>query len=236
MYKNDVDNHYRRCYYFSKQRLLILERGTILPKDKKNLHIVILENAKKEFLEFGFEKASMRSIAGKSNVTAGALYKHFKSKEEMFNELVEPAYLRLLRVFNRYTDFVMDDIAENVDEIFDDSINGTMAVLRLIYDNFDEFQLMFNKSAGTRFERIREEIVDLETKSIKRFIETAKENGLNPADISDIEIHIFATMSLSPFFEVITHGYHFEEAVKIVELMSKAQNYAWEKIVSLKLK
>ena len=40
-------------------------------------------------------------------------------------------------------------------------------------------------------------------------------------------------MSLTPLFEVITHGYPYEEAVKIVELMSKAQNYAWDKITNI---
>ena len=188
-----------------------------MPKDKSNSHIIILENAKKEFLEFGFEKASMRSIAKKSGVTAGALYKHFVSKEEMFNALVEPAYKKLLSLFDKFTDSVMADIEESPNE------------------NFDEFQLIFNHSAGTRFENIREEIVDFEVEATKRFIDTARKKGFSPTKLSETEIHIFATMSLTPMFEVITHGYPYKEAVEIIELMAKAQNYAWEKIVNLKV-
>lgn len=205
-------------------------------RDKKESHTLILENAKKEFLKFGFEKASMRSIANKSGVTAGALYKHFKGKEEMFNALVEPVYLKLISIFDKYTDCVMEDMEENPSELFDDSIKGSAAVLDFIYENFDEFQLMFNHSAGTRFEHIRENIVNIETRSTRQFLETANKNGLSPAKISDTEIHIFATMSLTPIFEVITHGYPYKEALEIIELMSKAQNYAWEKIVNLKVK
>lgn len=211
----------------------ILERRVILLRDKNDSRTIILENAKKEFLELGFEKASMRSIAKKSGFTAGALYKHFDSKEEMFNALVEPVYLSLLKVFDKYTDYVMEDIEEKSDELFDDSVKGATAILDLIYENFDEFQLMFNYSVGTRFEHIREDIVDIEAKSTKQFLEVAKKNGFTPAEISDTEIHIFATMSLTPLFEVITHGYPYEEAVKIVELMSKAQNYAWDKITNI---
>ena len=206
-----------------------------MPKDKSNSHIIILENAKKEFLEFGFEKASMRSIAKKSGVTAGALYKHFVSKEEMFNALVEPAYKKLLSLFDKFTDSVMADIEESPNEIFDDSVNGTTGVIKLIYENFDEFQLIFNHSAGTRFENIREEIVDFEVEATKRFIDTARKKGFSPTKLSETEIHIFATMSLTPMFEVITHGYPYKEAVEIIELMAKAQNYAWEKIVNLKV-
>lgn len=207
----------------------------ILPKDKNDSHALILKNAKNEFLEFGFEKASMRSIARKSGITAGALYKHFASKEEMFNVLVEPAYKKLLSLFDKFTDSVMTDIEESPNEIFDDSVNGTTGVIKLIYENFDEFQLIFNKAIGTRFENIREEIVDIEVEATKRFIDTAIKNGFSPTKLSDTEIHIFATMSLTPLFEVITHGYPYKEAIKIMELMSKAQNYAWEKIVNLKV-
>ena len=206
-----------------------------MPRDKSDSHALILENAKKEFLEKGFEKASIRSIAKKSGLTGGALYKHFAGKEEMFNALVEPAYQRLLKMFDRYTDFVMDDIRDNPEELFDDSVNGTKEVLSVIYQSFDEFRLMFNCAVGTRFEHIRETIVDIEAASTRRFVETAENNGLSPEKLSDTEIHIFATMSLTPLFEVITHGYSYEEAVEIVDLMSKAQNYAWEKMINLKL-
>ena len=205
-----------------------------MSKDKTGSHRRILENAKQEFLRCGFEKASMRVIAGKSGLTGGALYKHFDSKEEMFNALVEPAYRQLLGLFDRHTDTVMNDMTENPKEMREDSLRGTRAVLALIYENFDVFQLMFNCSAGTRFEYIRETIVDMEAASTKRFIEMAEKNGLAPAKLSDREIHIFATMSLTPLFEVITHGYSYEEAVRIAERMARAQNYAWEKMIELK--
>lgn len=205
-----------------------------MPKDKTDSHILILENAKKEFLMLGFEKASMRSIAKKSGLTGGALYKHFKSKEDMFNALVEPAYSGIFRLFDQYTGSVMEDMKKNPDELSNDSVEGTKAVFSFVYENFDEFRLMFNCSAGTKFENIREAIVDIEVKSTKLFIENAKKNGFTLNEISDNEIHIFATMSLTPMFEVITHGYEYDEAVRIVELMSQAQNYAWEKIINLR--
>jgi len=41
------------------------------------------------FLESGYQEASMRKIAAKAGITAGAIYKHFSGKEEMFDELFE---------------------------------------------------------------------------------------------------------------------------------------------------
>ena len=40
----------------------------------------ILESARKEFLTYGFEKASLKSICEGAGVTTGALYKRYKGK------------------------------------------------------------------------------------------------------------------------------------------------------------
>ena len=49
----------------------------------------ILEYAKEEFLNKGFEKAQVAEIAKAANVTTGAIYRHFKNKEELFYTLVK---------------------------------------------------------------------------------------------------------------------------------------------------
>ena len=49
----------------------------------------LLESAKKEFLEKGFNGASLRSIAANAGVTTGAMYRHFKDKNAFFCALVD---------------------------------------------------------------------------------------------------------------------------------------------------
>ena len=49
----------------------------------------ILSAGKKEFLEKGFQKASMRSIASSLAVTTGAIYRYYTDKEAIFEALVE---------------------------------------------------------------------------------------------------------------------------------------------------
>ena len=49
----------------------------------------ILESARKEFLENGFEKASLKAICEGAGVTTGALYKRYKGKEDLFCAVVE---------------------------------------------------------------------------------------------------------------------------------------------------
>ena len=52
----------------------------------------LLEAGKREFLEKGFQGASLRSIAASLGVTTGAIYGYYTDKEAMFDALVsEPA-------------------------------------------------------------------------------------------------------------------------------------------------
>ena len=50
---------------------------------------LILENARQEFLEYGFQGASMRRIAARSQMTVGNLYRYFKSKQDINRVIVE---------------------------------------------------------------------------------------------------------------------------------------------------
>src|SRR5262245_12682919 len=49
----------------------------------------ILEGARRMFLAQGFDAASMGAIARQAGVSKGTLYVYFKSKEELFEAIVE---------------------------------------------------------------------------------------------------------------------------------------------------
>lgn len=59
---------------------------------KEESRIAIIEAAKQEFLEKGYKGASMRSIAKKSHMTVGNLYRYFKNKEAINLSIVGPTF------------------------------------------------------------------------------------------------------------------------------------------------
>ena len=61
-----------------------------MPKDKTASHIQVMAAVKEEFLEKGFEAASVRSIAARAGMSAAGLYRHYANKEAMFEDLVHP--------------------------------------------------------------------------------------------------------------------------------------------------
>ena len=59
----------------------------------------IQEAARAEFLDKGFQGASLRQIVKNAGVTTGAFYGYFSSKEALFNALVEPHATALMGKF-----------------------------------------------------------------------------------------------------------------------------------------
>ena len=55
---------------------------------KEGLRIAIINSAKNEFLNNGYENASMRNIAKNANMTVGNLYRYFENKDAIHKEVV----------------------------------------------------------------------------------------------------------------------------------------------------
>lgn len=54
-------------------------------------HAAILDAARAQFLEHGFTRSGMTDIARRADVSTATLYKHFRSKEILFAEIIERA-------------------------------------------------------------------------------------------------------------------------------------------------
>ena len=58
---------------------------------KEELRGRIIESAKQELLEKGYKGVSMRKIAQGADMTVGNLYRYFENKDDLINQIIEPA-------------------------------------------------------------------------------------------------------------------------------------------------
>lgn len=65
---------------------------------KDNIRAEILTEAGKEFSRFGYDKASMKIIAGNCGISVGSLYKYFSGKKELFDAVTAPGREALARL------------------------------------------------------------------------------------------------------------------------------------------
>ena len=66
-------------------------------KEKKDKRSLILDGARKIFLEKGYALASIRSIADEIDHSPGTIYLYFKDKDEIFHSLHEEGFARMLK-------------------------------------------------------------------------------------------------------------------------------------------
>ncbi|HIG0358533.1 TetR/AcrR family transcriptional regulator [Clostridium sporogenes] len=83
----------------------------------------ILETAIMKFTEKGFEKTSLREIASAAGLTTGAIYHHFKNKDELFYHAVKEAMYFAQKLSERdensnlkSTENMLDEISNKVRE------------------------------------------------------------------------------------------------------------------------
>ncbi len=70
-------------------------------REKADVRSKILDAAREMFLNYGFEKVTMRMIAEKIEYSPTAIYLHFKDKQELFEELCQQDFQGLAQAFQR---------------------------------------------------------------------------------------------------------------------------------------
>ena len=63
---------------------------------------MLLASAKQEFLEKGYQGASLRAICKNAGVTTGALYFFFQDKEDLFAAIVGPVLEKLKHMLQQH--------------------------------------------------------------------------------------------------------------------------------------
>ncbi|SHK34635.1 TetR/AcrR family transcriptional regulator [Paramaledivibacter caminithermalis] len=78
--------------------------------DKKSKREAIIYSALKIFERDGFHKAKVEEIAKEANVGKGTIYEYFKSKKDLFCQMVK-------HMMDLYIDMIKEIVEENIDPI-----------------------------------------------------------------------------------------------------------------------
>lgn len=84
----------RLCYFLcmaNRRTLLSPSLAAVSGEERNSTRARILTAAERLFAEQGFESVSMPEIAKASGITAGAIYKHFDGKADLFFKVVQRA-------------------------------------------------------------------------------------------------------------------------------------------------
>ena len=191
----------------------ILAQTTLMADSSFETKTKLLESAKKEFLEKGFNGASLRTIAANAGVTTGAMYRHFKDKNAFFCALVDDAIDASLKVVSlagtdNHASFDMLHLQEHIDL----ENKSTSDFMDYMFDNFDAFTLLLTKAAGSEHENFQEEICELYTKNCEATFNLMYKQKLITKKVSLMTVHFMASTIINAFCDIILHKMTKKEA------------------------
>lgn len=203
-------------------------------EDSKTLKL-ILEAAEREFLEKGFQNASLRNIVKTVGVTTGAFYRYYPTKEALFEAMVKPHAEMILNYFSGAVENLESMSAEEQSHNMTvSSYNCVDEMLDYVYANYNSFKLLLCSAYGTPYENFIHELVEREVESTVRYAETLRSLGNDIPEL-DMELcHMLSSGFFTGIFEMIIHDMAKEEAKRRVHQIHEFYSGGWERIMGVK--
>lgn len=127
---------------------------TQIPTKGARTRQAIEEAAYQLFLEQGYSATSMRQIAEKANIALGGIYNHFKSKDEIFQELIidQHPYLKILPIIQKTPGDTTEEFIRNSARAVQEELGRDPDFIKLMFIEVVEFSgKHFHKLYNTIF-------------------------------------------------------------------------------------
>ncbi|PID94227.1 MAG: TetR family transcriptional regulator [Bacteroidetes bacterium] len=200
---------------------------------KEDIRKTILKVARESFLEKGYRKTSMRTIAKEAHVTLSNIYNYFKNKDEILEVIIQPALQEMEQLFNRHNEshsitsswFKAEDVSEI--EEFNDHV-------KFIITYQKELNLLLYKCSGSKYENVKDFFIDKYTESARKYLQLMKNKypQVNK-EISDFFLHTVAAWWIQIVSEIVSHNLNEEEILHFLKEYMTFGTGGWQRLMNL---
>ncbi len=180
---------------------------------KEEVKEKIIRIAKQEFMELGFERASIRKIAKLAGVTTGNIYIYFKNKNELFKEIIKPAveFIESSMSVEADSKKIKDYIANNLSSA-DETFSSNKIFLEDVLKHKTELNLILFKSAGSAYAGYKEHMIRMYAEGLDLVTDIASEkSGGRKLEFTEMFKHSRAALFISMIEETLLHEPDDEE-------------------------
>ena len=192
----------------------------------------ILRAAMAEFLDKGFQGASLRQIVKNAGVTTGAFYGYFSSKEALFNALVEPHAAALMgRFMEAQTSFAELPEEQQPEHMGVESSGCVHWMVDYICAHRQPVKLLLTRAEGTGYEHFVHNMVEVEVEYTLQYMEVLRRLGREVPQLSRSLCHIIASGMMGGIFEIVIHDMPREQALRDVDQLRDFYTAGWLKLM-----
>ena len=172
--------------------------------------------AKKEFMEKGFEKASLRAICSAAGLTTGAIYFFFKDKNGLFGVVIDEPLKKVITAIEQHFSEDMETDIADFQHTSGDHDDFAEQMIEALYADRDAMIIMLEKASGSSYDGIVDRFVGM----IEKYNYALAKNYLAAFPdkrINEYMLHWFSHVQINAFVHLITHVEEKERAVKEIK-------------------
>ena len=190
----------------------------------------IIAAARAEFLENGFEKASLRKIAANADVTVGAIYTRWPTKDQLFCALVEPLLARIGEVFASLRAEYNPEAPQYTPEHMAHSMHmESRLILDLLFEDYDRAVLLLCRSTGSSLESFFDRVVEEKLRETLIFFDHVGLPHPSPS-----VLRLLVTAQFQMYAQILSEGCRIDEARDTLNAAMVYHTGGWMALLSQK--
>ena len=194
----------------------------------------LLECAMAEFMEMGYQEASLRVIAAKAETTTGSIYTRFHDKEGLFHALVDSTIDELILWMREGNDSFADRPAgEQRETVFTYRPEIWEQLVDFIYAHWDVFRLLTRCTDIGCYEDMLNRMIDIEVTYTRRFLEATGNDALESGRVTPMLLHMLSNAYYSGLFEIVRHDMAKDDALSYVRQLRRFFTQGWSDLLGL---
>ncbi|MBQ5989829.1 MAG: TetR/AcrR family transcriptional regulator [Oscillospiraceae bacterium] len=176
----------------------------------------LIASAKKEFLEKGFEKASLRAISSAAGLTTGAVYFFFKDKNGLFGAVVEEPVQKIMTVIKEHFTADMEVAPEDFRHTSGDHDDFAEGLISALYSDRDAMLILLEKSSGSVYENIVDKFIEMMEQYNAKL--AMNYSAIFPdKQVDEYMLHWLSHVQINAFVHLITHEENPEKAAREIK-------------------
>lgn len=225
-----IDNMMRESYNYTvfDYGVFISERSEVMANRDHALDGRITDAACSEFLEKGYQGASLRKIAERAGVTVGAIQIRYKTKDALFCSLLEPFLAEIEGLFQATRAEYWQYPAQERLTYMEKSMRAeSEAILNLIFDHYQEATLLLCRSDGSSLAGCFDRIVERKVSESTAFFE-----ALDACTFDQSLLRLLIAAQFHSYRQIVRDGYERDRAKGCMRTLMRYHLGGWTALLS----
>lgn len=191
-------------------------RAGSIPEETK---AKLLHSALEEFTEYGFDKASLRRICAKAEVTTGALYFFFQDKEDLFENVLAPITERILAMMKEHYSKELKGSTEDVISNEAEDLRIGIEFLNMYYSNKMVCELILNNREHPAVTAFFDTLTVMMDQQTVQLLEILLPTAIDNSAFNECTIHWFSHLLINTFIHILSHDFDQKRAEEQMRIM-----------------